>query len=252
MLFHRQFTDVAKLAGHKPTAEDIDKIRKIIDAAIAHETRHGIFRKVLQQSFERLHGAIALLGSGGQPSGSPEALMDFVVSYIRHVPDFIQAVHKIGQNNNIESITTPFLRIAEEFFLSPPELVDGHAGLDALLDEAYLAHRIIEEVNDHIQARFGIPLAPMDMTKANLIVHSLIGEPFANDLDHAVQYSVEMLLMRGSVLERYLVSDAFQRFVGEHQRNGWQLELGQYPCLGGDLSVDLHFLDPRGQAKGLH
>lgn len=252
MLFHRQFTDFSTLSGQKPNAEDIDRIRKLIDGAIRYEAQHGVFRRVLQQSFDRLHGAIALLGADGKPSSSPEALMDFVVSYIRHVPDFIEAVHKIGQANNIESVTGPFLRIAEEFFLSPPELVDGHAGLDALLDEAYLAHRIIEEVNDHILARFGIPLAPMDMTKANLIVHSLIGEPFANDLDHAVQYSVEMLLMRGSVLDRYLVSDAFQRYVGEHQRNGWQQELGQFPCLGGDLSVDLHFLDPRAPAKGLH
>lgn len=242
MLFHRQKTDFTRLSEQVPSAEELERIQRIIASAIAHEQKHGIFLKVITANFQKLHGAIALLGSDGKPNASPDALLSFVMCYIKHVPDFIDAVNKIGKAHNVQEITTPFLRIAEEFFLSPPELVDGHTGLDALLDEAYLAHRIIEEVNDHLMARFGIPLAPMDMTKANLVVHSLIGEPFANDLDHAVQYSVEMLLMRGSTLDKYLVSDAFQRYVGDHQLKGWNSELSQHPCLVGDLSIDLRFV----------
>ena len=251
MLFHRQRSDFSSWSDQLPTAEELIRIRDIIALALAQESSEGVFLKVVTENFNKLHNAIAFLGSDGKPNASPETLLAFVISYIRHVPDFIDAVNKIGKAHNIQDVTTPFLRIAQDFFLSPPEIIEGHTGIVALLDEAYLAHRIIEEVNDHISARFGIPLAPMDMTKANLVVHSLIGEPFANDLDHAVQYSVEMLLMRGSVLDRFLTSDAFQRYVGDHQLSGWDSELSQYPCLAGDLCIDLNFTQ-KSSSSHLH
>lgn len=251
MLFQRFNTKSDQQFDLAPTAEELRSIRLAIRQAIEQEHSAGLFLKVLRKNFTKLHSAIALVGTDGQPNATPDTLLAFVISYIRHVPDFMEAVNKIGELHNIQAVTTPFLRIIGDFFLSPPELVEGHTGLDALLDEAYLAHRIIEEVNDHIIARFGIPLAPMDMTSANLVVHSLIGEPFANDLDHAVQYSVEMLMMRGSNLDQYLVSDAFQRYVGSHQRKGWTEELNQYPCLACDLSVELRF-DQARASKSVH
>ncbi|BFM09870.1 hypothetical protein R50072_00230 [Simiduia litorea] len=251
MLFHRQKSDLNGWPEQLPTAEELTRIRDIVATAIAQERSEGIFLRVVTANFGKLHNAIAFLGNDGKPNACPEALLEFVMSYIRHVPDFIDAVNKIGKEHNIQDVTTPFLRIAQDFFLSPPELIDGHTGIAALLDEAYLAHRIIEEVNDHICARFGIPLAPMDMTKANLIVHSLIGEPFANDLDHAVQYSIEMLLMRGSTVDRLLTSDAFQRYVGKHQLSGWDVEIAQHPCLINDLCIDLKFAQ-KSDASHLH
>ena len=251
MLFHRFSSQVDSQFDLAPSVDELRRIRAAVTFATEQEQATGLFLKVLRKNFPKLHGAIALLGADGRPNATPDNLLAFIIAYIRHVPDFMEAVNKIGELHNIQAVTTPFLRIIGDFFLSPPELVDGHTGLDALLDEAYLAHRIIEEVNDHIFARFGIPLAPMDMTSANLVVHSLIGEPFANDLDHAVQYSVEMLMMRGSNLDKYLVSDAFQRYIGCHQREGWAEELSRYPCLANDLSVELRF-DHARTGKSLH
>ncbi|MBB3169798.1 hypothetical protein [Simiduia aestuariiviva] len=251
MLFQRTHVEREPEADLTPTGEELRHIRTLISQAIEAEHQSGLFLKVLKKNFDKLHGAIALLGRDGRLMATPDNLMDFVIAYIRHVPDFMEAVGKIGELHNIQAVTTPFLRIIGDFFLSPPQLVEGHTGLDAMLDEAYLAHRIIEEVNDHIMARFGIPLAPMDMTTANLVVHSLIGEPFANDLDHAVQYSVEMLLMRGTAIDNYLCSDAFKSYVGNHQSSGWGEELRRYPCLASNLSVELHFAQGR-TSKNLH
>ena len=43
----------------------------------------------------------------------------------------------------------PFLDTAEDYFLNPPQHLPADGGLEALLDEAFLAHRLLEEVNDH-------------------------------------------------------------------------------------------------------
>ncbi|EGH01307.1 hypothetical protein PSYAE_04910 [Pseudomonas amygdali pv. aesculi str. 0893_23] len=62
------------------------------------------------------------------------------------------------------------------------------------MDEAYLAHRLVEEVNDLYIKHFGQPLIPSNTTVASVIAHQLIGEQFANQLDEAVHHAVDKLL----------------------------------------------------------
>ena len=78
----------------------------------------------------------------------------------------------------------------------------GDGGLEALLDEAFLAHRLLEEVNDHHIRHLQRPLLPLDMTEANLIVHYLLGDEFATRLEHLVQFTASQLLEREYVWER--------------------------------------------------
>jgi hypothetical protein len=105
------------------------------------------------------------------------------------------------------------------------------------MDEAYLAHRLIEEVNDRFMLRTSIPLVPVDMTMSNLIVHSLIGEPFANELDEAVHYTVDRTMLKQHVYE----SEEFKAYVDLHKDNHWEKEQQHWPCLTDQLSINLQF-----------
>jgi hypothetical protein len=53
----------------------------------------------------------------------------------------------------------------------------------------YLAHRLLEELNDVLNASYHCPVIPEDMTRSNLIVHHIIGEPFANNMMAPYSYS---------------------------------------------------------------
>ncbi|MDP2227952.1 MAG: hypothetical protein Q8J78_10820, partial [Moraxellaceae bacterium] len=66
--------------------------------------------------------------------------------------------------------------------LSVYRLPEGE-GLCELLERSYLVQRMVEEVNDRFMVMAGAPLLALDMTTANLIVHQIIGEPWANALD---------------------------------------------------------------------
>ncbi len=105
------------------------------------------------------------------------------------------------------------------------------------MDEAYLAHRLLEEINDRFMMRAGMPLIPMDTAMSNLIVHALIGEPFANELDEAVQHTVERTMLKESVYE----SPAFKAFIEAHKDTRWQGELQNWPSLTDKLPVNLQF-----------
>lgn len=213
---------------------DLNPIRVLIRQAQEEDTASGRLVDFLNHRTPHLHNAIRL------PRDQAAAhLADFVMRYIRHVPDFIEAISTMAKEAGIYDDVSPLLKIASDYFLSPPSLVGEHSQLQAMLDEAYLAHRLLEEVNDRFMAQSGIPLAPMDMTMANIIAHELIGEPFANELDQAVLFSAELLLN-----EHKLEGENVRQYVAQHLNRGWDEELKRWPCLADDLMIDVEFNPP--------
>ncbi|MEZ5530628.1 MAG: hypothetical protein R3E57_11980 [Porticoccaceae bacterium] len=205
---------------------DTVNIRQAIATAKAHEHATGQLATLMQARAARLHHAIQL-----PPQNIVPALLNFIIHYIDHVPEFIDAVDSIADECNLTDHTEPVMQVAKEFFVQPPELINGHHGLNGLMDESYLAHRLIEEVNDRFMSRYSIPLVPMDMTRSNLIIHHLIGEPFANHLDHAVHLIVDNLQGKDLIF----VPDACR----EDRSDRWARDLQRWPCLVDNLSVNL-------------
>lgn len=211
--------------------DPLNPIRQLIRQAQEQDCATGKLLEFVECRKNHLHAAIKL-----PEQQAAKGLADFIVRYIKHVPDFIDAIRSMAREAGIYNDVEPLLKIASDYFLSPPSIVDPHSQLEALLDEAYLAHRLLEEVNDRFMAKSGIPLAPMDMTVANVIAHELIGEPFANELDQAVLFSAELLLN-----EHGFEGANIANYVNTHRDNGWAQELERWPCLIDDLAISVEF-----------
>ena len=211
--------------------DPLNPIRQLIQQAQEQDAATEKLLEFVECRKKRLHAAIKL-----PEQQAAKGLADFVVRYIKHVPDFIDAIRSMAQDAGIANEIEPLLKIASDYFVSPPSIVGPHSQLEALLDEAYLAHRLLEEVNDRFMTMSGIPLAPMDMTVANVIAHELIGEPFANELDQAVLFSAELLLN-----EHQFDGANFTEYVNAHRDHGWTEELERWPCLVEDLSISVDF-----------
>jgi hypothetical protein len=204
-------------------------LRQLIERAHQHEASSGQLAKQLDAQLERLHPAIRLPVENAQ-----EVLARFVAAYIAQVPELLDAAHAVAIDAGIQAQIKPVLKIAEEYFLQPPALLNGHDGLDGLLDEAYLAHRLVEEMNDRYIGQFGHPLIPMDTTVANLIAHQLIGEAFANQLDDAVHQTVEGML-DPSRFDPALLQAYREQLDDPQVIAAWQ----SWPCLSRHLGVEL-------------
>ncbi len=207
----------------------IAAIRNTIRLAIDHEQDTGHLATLFEEQFERIHMAIQL-----PDNDSVKELVEFVVAYIEQVPDFLEAAIDITRGARLDRQAQPIFKLAEDYFLKPPEIVRDHVGLDELMDEAYLAHRLMEEVNDRFMALVGVPLVPMDMTLSNLVVHNLIGEPFANELDKAVEAAVDRLMIK-----QFCGSDPFQAYLKARQQDHGQPALDSWPCLMEKLPINL-------------
>lgn len=217
--------------------DPIAEIRAAVAAAKAQEAQAATITGLLRDSMEGLHTAIAL-----PDTDAISALQVFVVRYIDHVADFLEAILTLTEEAGISEQSAAFIVAAEALFLETPQRHPEMTGLHALLDGAYLAHRLLEEVNDRFIGRCGIPLAPLDTTRSNVIIHHLIGEPHANELDQLVDDCAEKLMHRDGVFQ----ASAFQAYVNEHKSRGWTEELERWPCLASDLSINLQL----GLAQG--
>lgn len=204
-------------------------IRAQISRAQELDAKTGLLTQHLSVQLPHLHKAIHV------PEAEKNAVLTrFVSAYITQVPDLLDAAHEVAREAGIESQIKPVLKIAEQFFTQPPPELLGHEGLEGLLDEAYLAHRLVEEVNDLYIKHFNQPLIPLDMTVANLIAHQLVGETFANQLDEAVHHAVDELLNDKSFsLES--VEAYRDKLTSPDTGAAWK----RWPCLSKQLGVEL-------------
>lgn len=218
------------------------EIRKSISRAQNDELRSQALQSYAEDCLPKLHRAIQL----PEPAQA-DALANFIRRYIEHVPDFLDALTEIAKSAGIYDFIAKIVHIAQSFFLSPPELLREHRGLQALIDESYLAHRLMEEINDRIMLSCGIPLIPMDMTRSNIIIHCLLGEDFANELDLAVHYAIEQLFANQACIN----DPTFRAYITLYKAEGWTDLFTSWSCLAGDSSIAIELLRPP-MPKSLH
>jgi hypothetical protein len=209
---------------------DIKPITELIQSALDREQQQGLLLAKLEAQLPSLSAAIAL------PEEEPaKALRDFVVEYIEHVPSFIAAVSFAAKDAGIDDYVLPFLEVARDYLISPKGMDQDKVGLFELMEQAYLAQRLIEEVNDQYILRAGIPLIPMDVTKANIIVHHLLGEVLANSLDEVVEETARLMTSKDQVYG----SERFKDYVETRKGKGWDMVWKQWSDMTSSLAIDL-------------
>lgn len=166
----------------------ISELRERVRAAREDDGSAEALHQWLERKLPRLHRTIRLRDDAAT------TLFNFIQAYIERVPDIMEAAQSVANHAKMRPQLIPVLKVAEEFFLQPSTAAESERGLLGLLDEAYLAHRLVEEVNDRYVNHGGESLIPMSNTKANVLVYELLGEEYANELDAAVDEAVKGLL----------------------------------------------------------
>lgn len=211
---------------------DVQAIRDLILETKEIESNSRHLQTLICDQMERLHHSIEL-----PEDNACESVFRFVVEYIDHVPDFIEALCKASKEVGIEPFIFPFLDIAEENFLAIVTLNEPLTGLDVLLDKAYFAHRLIEEVNDQFLQKTGSALIPMNMTWSNLIIHSILGEPFANDLDKVVEETVKHMMRSQGIYSK----SQFENFTSMRNPERWIEIWTEFNDLSQRTDIELNF-----------
>ena len=184
----------------------------------------------LNERVKHLHHSISLRENDGTA-----ALATFIERYVALVPDFVTAFDDFLDCANISGEIARQVITARDFLDTPVEIVSSEEGLEAQMYQAYLAHRLLEELNDTLKATYGCPIIPVDMTRSNLIVHHIIGEPFANQIDGAIQ------LLNDKLIDSINNDPAIQKKLKAYSNNLSKDPLMRYPCLTDSSNIRLLF-----------
>jgi uncharacterized membrane protein YkvA (DUF1232 family) len=195
---------------------DTTQMNRQVNEAVLHEKRTGALATLLRQFVQ---------SRGGQLTTEQiKETVRFVEEYIRHAPALLQTLATVAQNAGVSHEMTPILAVAEQYFLAPLEFIPDHLGLLGLMDDAYLAHCLVQGASDNYRQRTGTPLLPLptDASTANQLIRALIGEPLASQLDMAVAAS--------------LATPAVQRALSQFPAFGSVLQMTPDP-IWGNMSI---------------
>lgn len=160
-------------------------VLEIIDQARRKEARSGTFLRQLHEKVAALPAAVTI--EGYQPA---TCLFQFVVEYIEMAPRLIECVEACAREAGKADLFEPFVNAAIRYFTQPSALLVRYDGLDGLLIRAYLCHRLMEEMYENNRCTRASEIVDIEATRANLLAHQLIGEPFANELDDSITVTV--------------------------------------------------------------
>lgn len=120
------------------------------------------------------------------------SLRQMLTHYVQLLPILTEEFQLCCQHPQLQAPVNRLTTIICEFFEAiDPERLEY--GLIGVIDKAYFGHRLFEEFHDRLRLQAGQPLIQWDLALANLIVHSLIGDEYANRLDMAVMEVIDSL-----------------------------------------------------------
>jgi len=177
-------------------------IRNIIREAVAIEKASGNLATIIAQT--------AMLRGVQLSQKQLQDTVIFIQQYIEHVPALLDQLYSEVKKRSLANQVKPILDAAEQYFLAPVDLIPDQYGLLGLVDDAYLANTLIQEISNRYQDKKGNPIFPLDITKANMFIRGLFDVPTGMMLDAAVanvlngptiQQSLQNLFNHASVFE---------------------------------------------------
>lgn len=209
-----------------------EALQQLIQKSVTEEQQTGELHQLLQQRLETVERIVQL-----PEIEALERLYEFVIRYIQQVPQMLEDLHQGAVEAGLLNYVSPILEVVEGFFMAPPKELNSDSGLAALMDEAFLAHRLFEEVNDTYIMRVGQPMIPFDMTMSNVIVHSLIGEPYANDLEQIVMVATKGIFGEEKAYEK---NEKFLAFMDKKDNDNLIKIAQRWPCMSTQMGLDSH------------
>jgi len=147
-----------------------------------------------------------------------KAIIIFLLDYATETPNNLSYIKDLAQNLKLSAAVTPALDFASRFLdetigrkISIADIDDPPVLVLTLLQACYMANRVIEEIDDKIESFIGIPLTPNNLMYANIIVHEVIGDRFANRLDQNLKELVKPSTITKILIEANLSNTEIER-----------------------------------------
>jgi uncharacterized membrane protein YkvA (DUF1232 family) len=155
-----------------------EQIRQMIADAVREDARTGRLASVLVQ-----------MARGNGRTVAPEDVaneVEFIRNYVEGVPGWLETLDAEATKAGMAPAVAPVLQAALQYFLEGCDFIPDHLGLIGLVDDAYLALRMVEVANEHAAKQVGRKLVDVELGAVNSVIRTLIGDQMAGQLEAMV------------------------------------------------------------------
>lgn len=166
---------------------------------------------------------LAKLFGRGDSRTIEQKIYPFCFQYIQQIPGLCQSLLTTGRNLGLESLLSTYTEFSSRYLASACDEIQlensrpGLAQFLILLQGAYVFNRMLEELDDKTEIFIGVPINDLNMMDANLVVHEILGDNFANRLDKIVVSLVKQSKVSKSVIEAGLDQNKISIAKNEHK-----------------------------------
>ena len=146
------------------------------------------------RAFHDLRELVAALAEQSDADSDRKAVAAaarFLQDYICRVPYLCQvartAANAVGLRDPMDRVLTAVV----SYFDDENDVVPDRLGAVGLLDDAYCCMASLQRVSTHYRLQTGKFLFPEDLTPANRAVRSVLGQPYAAELDRIVANTLD-------------------------------------------------------------
>jgi len=183
----------------------IDPLRNHIATVRGRAGAHEALRQVLDQA----------LGRSGHPQRAQfEQALNGAIDAI---PAILEQLSAAAQQSEVAHLVGPLIEQVAQYFLSEQDLIPDHAGTLGLLDDAYLAHAFLHQVNVAYAAGTGHALLPFDAAPAIQVLRAVLGPQVSLQLDQSVAQGVGQAVAQSQFQQLKQWNGQFQ---GDRSRTG--------------------------------
>ena len=207
----------------------IDSLTTTIKDTLAEESQTGHFAHFIAESQH--------IGETFQLDNvTPDRMLAFVIDYVSCLPEYLDALKTTSEEVKATEFVEPLYKMIIAYLTSPPDFIVKLGGLHALLAKAYLAHRMIEEINDQIHQHAETQLLPLENSTTNLMAYSLLGLETSDPLDHLV-----LMAMETTETEKdCLYDEEVRKALLIIHRDNWQTHRQRWPAIDNTFSISLN------------
>lgn len=106
------------------------------------------------------------------------------------VPDLLMALATASQQAGIAHLVGPILQQSQQYFFETYDLIPDPYGILGLMDDAYLVHGYLAQLNQAYRMHTGLLLVPYDSAQIMGLLRAVLGPVVAQRLDETVAMAV--------------------------------------------------------------
>jgi len=118
------------------------------------------------------------------------------LQYIHAVPGLLEGLHRSAQDQDELGRVAPLIDLVGEYFFLADDLIPDHLGALGLVDDAYVALRCIEKLNEWTLSFGNPPLLEIDLAGVNGIAASAMGAEITDQLDASIDWQITKASMK--------------------------------------------------------